>query len=71
LIVAVYCSRIDVQSIARMMSAQPQSGIGFTGLPRLRPRKNARPEFQAVLDTNGRGDDNPLREDGLVEDAFM
>jgi hypothetical protein len=54
-----------------MMSAQPESDIGFRGLPGLRPRKNARPEFQAVLDTNGRGDDNPLREDGLVEDAFM
>lgn len=54
-----------------MMSAQPESDIGFRGLPGLRPRKNARPEFQAVLDTNGQGDDDPLREDGLAEDAFM
>jgi hypothetical protein len=51
LILAVYCSAIDFQGIARMMSAQPKSGIGFTGLLGLRPRKKARPEFQAVMDT--------------------
>jgi hypothetical protein len=40
--------------------AAPKSGIGFTGLPGLRPRKNARPEFQAAMDTSVKANDDPL-----------